>query len=478
MSATALLNSPSDRGGRGSLRPSSRSMQSPGTRSVVARMLRPHMGGSDKAIRLQQQFENEYIATRRPRKADSSSFRRKCIATLRVLVLNLVAVQLSGREAYLLTPRSKTFYAENRFWIGDDVTASAVAACTQFFVEQGYVIALDGNASPLRVNRRSAGIQATLKFAAMVDGLGLTVRDIWRSPSQDLIQLRAPKLNDGTKRRIPFQWTEDLKAKAANLGSINQLIQDTSIRLNVSDAQWSEIMVHIARKRDEEMPEELVDGLTLDLTQKALYRVFNNGSFDQGGRFYGGWWQAVPKKWRSYITIAGRKVVELDYAAMHPTALSHQLGLPTPSRFYEIGVGAKPLVKATFNALINARGTSIKPIQGFDEKEAGMSWSQFLQRVKAHFQPFREYFGTGQGLKLQKLDSDIAEAVMLHFARQSKVVLPVHDSFLCDQHLESELAFIMEEEFRHRTGGTIRLKRKRLSQRQVQEIRARSAPRR
>ena len=33
----------------------------------------------------------------------------------------------------------------------------------------------------------------------------------------------------------------------------------------------------------------------IDVTQKRLRRIFNNGSFQQGGRFYGGWWQNIPK---------------------------------------------------------------------------------------------------------------------------------------------------------------------------------------
>lgn len=234
-------------------------------------------------------------------------------------------------------------------------------------------------------------------------------------------------------------------------------------------------MTHIARKQDPDIPEECVAGSALDLTNKTLYRVFSNASFEQGGRFYGGWWQALPKKWRSYVTINGRKVVELDYAAMHPTALSHKLGLLTPTRFYEIGIGTKPLVKATFNALVNARGTSIKPVQGFEETEVGMPWLEFLRAVKVHYAAYKSYFGSGYGLKLQKLDSDIAEAVMLHFADKGEVVLPVHDSFLCEQRLEAELAFVMEEQFRARTGGTIRLKAKRLSLLQRQRIRASNA---
>ena len=428
---------------------------------------------SDTADDIVSTLVGEFIAQRKPRKADSAEFRMKCLNTVRVLALNLACLVMAGRALWLQTPASKTWYAENRFWIGGNLTAATVEACTEFLVGQGYVAVLAGNASPLRANRRAAGIRPTAKFVTLVKGLGLTIKDIWRSPSSDLIQLRAPKLRDGSKLRLPFEWTEDLEAKATNLEGINRLLLSTPINLNVSNGQWSEIMTHIARKQDPDMPEEIADGSTLDLTNKTLYRVFNNASFDQGGRFYGGWWQALPKVWRSYVTINGRKVVELDYAAMHPTALSHELGLQPTTNFYEIGIGTKSVVKGTFNALINARGTSIKEVRGFDEHAVGMDWARFLQCVKEHYQPYRSYFGTGYGLKLQKLDSDIAEAVMLHFAAQGKVVLPVHDSFLCDERLEAELAFVMEEQFRLLTGGTIRLKAKRLSQNQRQILRCR-----
>lgn len=105
------------------------------------------------------------------------------------------------------------------------MTAAAVKACIEFLVELGYGVALDGNASPLRANRRAAGIQPTAKFVALVKGLGLTIDDIWRSPSHDLIQLRAPKLRDGSKRRVPFQMTEDLQDKATNLEGTDYCFQ-------------------------------------------------------------------------------------------------------------------------------------------------------------------------------------------------------------------------------------------------------------
>ena len=53
------------------------------------------------------------------------------------------------------------------------------------------------------------------------------------------------------------------------------------------------------------------------------------------------------------------------------------------------------------------------------------------------------------GNKLQYEDSQIAEKVMLHFARQDIPVLPVHDSFVVQRGLRKELIDAMSEAFNH-----------------------------
>ena len=429
---------------------------------------------SKRATKLTDRLQKEFAANRKPRKADSADFTSNCLVTLRLMVLNLAAVAISNRHVWLQVLANRTWYWKNRFWIGENVTQASVRVCRDFLISHGYAIFNGGVASRAFRYRRPSTLHVTHKFASQVRQLGITPKDIWRSPDQDLIQLRGPKNTDGTKQRVPFAENDQTDLMSKRLAGINRLLNSADIRLNVTASEWRHICTHIERKTDPEFDVDQADDLMLDLTQRSLYRVFNNGSFDQGGRFYGGWWQALPKKWRSYITINRRKIVELDYSAMHPTALSHELGIPVAPNFYEFGVGTKALVKATFNALINARGTSINAVQGFDEAEIGMSWEEFLRRVKLHYAPYKAFFGTGYGLKLQRLDSDIAEAVMLHFVERGKVVLPVHDSFLCEQRHEAELAFVMEEQFRLRTGGSISFKRKRLSPRQIAEIRARA----
>ena len=36
------------------------------------------------------------------------------------------------------------------------------------------------------------------------------------------------------------------------------------------------------------------DKRPIDLTRRTLVRIFAEGQFDKGGRFYRGWWQNVP----------------------------------------------------------------------------------------------------------------------------------------------------------------------------------------
>jgi hypothetical protein len=54
-------------------------------------------------------------------------------------------------------------------------------------------------------------------------------------------------------------------------------------------------------------------------------------------------------------------------------------------------------------------------------------------KVVAHF------FGTGAGLRLMPLDSDMAEMVMLRLLSQGIMFLAVHDSFLVQARSEGQL---------------------------------------
>ena len=126
-------------------------------------------------------------------------------------------------------------------------------------------------------------------------------------------------------------------------------------------------------------------------SRRTVYRVFNNSTFDDGGRFYGPWWQSIPSKLRSLITINGKDTVELDYSSIHPRMLYAYLRIECPDDPYDVGLDPKhrDIVKKPFNTLINARGQIRKfddPEDGpvFDEDGLGMSWNEFLNHVRPY----------------------------------------------------------------------------------------------
>ena len=52
--------------------------------------------------------------------------------------------------------------------------------------------------------------------------------------------------------------------------------------------------------------------------ERTVRRIFNNGSFEEGGRFYGGWWERVPSRYRPQITIDGMPTVRWIIQVTNP----------------------------------------------------------------------------------------------------------------------------------------------------------------
>jgi hypothetical protein len=72
--------------------------------------------------------------------------------------------------------------------------------------------------------------------------------------------------------------------------------------------------------------------------------------------------------------------------------------------------------------------------------------------------PIAHYFYTGFGKKLQRIDSDMAEEVMLFFANEGVPVLPSHDSFTMHQGYQEDLQKVMAKVFKDRFGQEIGIK--------------------
>ena len=108
----------------------------------------------------------------------------------------------------------------------------------------------------------------------------------------------------------------------------------------------------------------------------------------------------------------------------------------------------RKLVKLTFNALLNAGSVAgLSEIENYDPGLTGRSWGDFKQHIVSCYPEFKEHFGSGVGLRLQRKDSDLAEAVMLEFAAMGYACLPVHDSFIVHHAMQDVLTAIMKAKF-------------------------------
>ena len=190
----------------------------------------------------------------------------------------------------------------------------------------------------------------------------------------------------------------------------------------------------------------------------SLYRVFNRGTFDHGGRFYGGWWQNIKKHARPAITIDGQHTIEADFSGFNPAVLLAEAGQPIPDDPYSAVVGAdapkalRDHAKATLAALLNSKtGTTEEP-RDFDSAKWGMTAEDFRAKVLDAFPMVPAMLATDKGMTLQRLESDLAEAIMLHFVRQDHAILPIHDAFIVQAPLGKELVEVMKDTFKARLG--------------------------
>ena len=229
---------------------------------------------------------------------------------------------------------------------------------------------------------------------------------------------------DGRKVLQEYEDTPATERHRANLKKINSCFLKHWFDLEVQDTEVAKLEARIANHRTKE---------PIDFSQRTLVRIFSNGSFKQGGRFYRGWWQNVPSEYRKYITIDEKRTAEFDFSQLNPHLLYHSnyKVLGSDDAYDRVLDGEhRKIVKQAFNAMVQA-STPLKSCpEEIDMSGLEMSWAELRDRIiKAH-KPIADHFFKGVGNHLQFMDSNIAERIMLHFAGMDAPALPVHDSFI------------------------------------------------
>jgi hypothetical protein len=264
-----------------------------------------------------------------------------------------------------------------------------------------------------------------------------------------------------------------------NLEIINEVMEKADITLDISEEGLKRLNARMLNDPD---PYKQV----VDFSRKRLHRVFLDRRFDRGGRFFGPWYQNIPKEYRQHIMIDGAPTMELDYSALHPNLLYYYAGVDPPKGdLYELkdySEDTRNFMKAMFLRMINspspyeAKGSIRKAafyvskktkkrkrrikipteLGNLDDIYLDPLIDKFLEKHK----PLADRYifkVKDLGNILQNVDSRIAEKVLLYFAYENISVLPLHDSFRIDARLYEKLQEIMLKVIIESFGKPIRI---------------------
>lgn len=368
----------------------------------------------------------------------------KTRGTLRVVLLNLYSTALSDPELYLRYSRDENFYSSSNHYVSRAVSyqslvTKVIPGLLRLSLIRDHKGFIDRNMSTGYVSR-------TLPTAKLIDLFSkhkLQPRMLDVSVDKEVIILK-----DTDKKYERYTDTEFTCTARAQLQYINKHMEAAYIDLCISDQAEVELLSRLKRSTSEE------DDKHLNLYfHKTLYRIFSNSSWKQHGRFYGGWWQNIPKEYRQDITINDDHVVELDYSSFHPRMLYHLSGLELTEDPY-VGIGdldrkhGKALLNMIINAVDEDKANEAYRKEYRDEGVTKAETKIAIEAAKEKHKAVSVSFFTGVGLQLMNYDSQIANNVMLRAIDEfHTVILPVHDSFICIMEFEDNLRRLMMEEY-------------------------------
>ena len=269
-------------------------------------------------------------------------------------------------------------------------------------------------------------------------------------------------LRDENKNEVEYNDTEDVKQMRSAVEKYNKLLEKTFIDIQSVDKP-ARIELPRGKRRRRNNRRVFVNITHHD---KFVRRIFNNKSFSDGGRFYGGWWQRIDSKFRKEIRLNNAPTVEIDYSALHIILAYSEAGIDywqtTSKDPYDLPVRgvnnpehcrdiAKLFLLLSFNAsdekkLYNAFRNELD-YDKYPYEFSNDVLSELLDTIKEQHPDISHLICSDAGLRLMNIDSRICDYVIAGFVKTDTPILTVHDSFIVPIGHEDRLNQLMKEAF-------------------------------
>ena len=307
-------------------------------------------------------------------------------------------------------------------------------------------------------------IWPTSKLISLFQDAAMGPFQIGSAKSRETIILRDEEKND-----LEYDDKPHIKQMRLLVEDYNKLLEKTFVDIPSLEKPRIEIAENKKRERKNKP-------LFVNITHhdKFVRRIFNNGSFSDGGRFYGGWWQRIDSSHRKQIRLNDLPTVEIDFSSLHAILSYAEAGIDywqttqkdpytlVPVRGINNPEHARTVTKLFFLLSLNA-SDEISLFKAFrselDYHRYSYSFtddvlSELLTAIRIYHPDISSLICTGAGLRLMNVDSRICEYVIADFVKTDTPILTVHDSFIVPFGEEDRLHALMKEAFNSVTKQT------------------------
>ena len=388
-------------------------------------------------------YEAYYGTRKRARRpADQVTYDR----TVEAILCDLCAVELGSENDSIHLPLSnKVLRSKSRYkgtalgkTLPDILKVMSAPEMSFVSVEKGHSTfkIVDDELNVAFAGGQQTILKAGPKLLSRIERFDITRDDMGHAPEEEVLVLRAPKRHSNSIAE--YQEYEDDKATLA----LRQQMTDINAWLSTADITCN-------------LPQ-------VDPAHRRLRRIFNNSDFAQGGRLYGGFWQAMSSDERQeHILIEGDCCVELDYGQMSLAILYGLTGTKPPEGdLYDLSAEGIPTdyrkgIKTVIQALINSSKVPTKMPKGVRKLiPSRYTIKDILEAVARKHPAIYPQMTSGIGMQLFRKESDILVDVLETLRSEGIVALPVHDAVVVRDDISDKAKAVMKQVFREHTGIT------------------------
>lgn len=270
------------------------------------------------------------------------------------------------------------------------------------------------------------------RLKTRLNELKLTYADLALEKSKNIIELRAEKAHGQAKGKlIKYPETALTAQYRDEMEQINAFLRDADICYQGNK--------------------------DIDDSRVELKRIFNNSSFEQSGRLYGGFWISMKSEDLKEVTIDDEWVIALDYGQMAvrlaysvakaPIHFDDGYLIPDWEKARE---ATKKLINVMLNSTVSHDWTVPKKVKKLYPYRENIE-RHLIEDIHSFHQPIAHLFGGQHGMKFMFMESEILIDVLLELNSQGIVALPIHDGLLVKPSQQEIAKKVMLKVFKQHT---------------------------